>query len=134
MSTHTQTSTHRHTHTHAHTHIHGHTHRRTHAHILTYARNTYANIHKHTHTHTNTQIHTASHDLCHSLALLARRLCTVCVDPQVLAPLMACCLIELDKRPGVRPIGICETARRIIIGRCRSGYLKQLQGVVYLPW
>ena len=61
-----------------------------------------------------TSFHSASNDLCHSLALLARRLCTVHVDPQGLAPLMACRLIALDKCPGVRPIGICETARRII--------------------
>ena len=40
----------------------------------------------------------ASHELCHSLALLARRLCTTFVDP-----------IALDKCPGIRPIGICET-------------------------
>ena len=36
------------------------------------------------------------------------------VDPKCLSALMACRLIALDKCPGVRPIGICETARRII--------------------
>ena len=56
----------------------------------------------------------ASDDLCNSLALLARRLCTTFVDPEGLAPLMACRLIALNKKPGVRPIGICEVARRII--------------------
>ena len=61
-----------------------------------------------------TSFQIASYDLCQSLALLTRRLCTVCVDPQGLAPLIACHLIALDKSPGVRPIGVCETARRII--------------------
>ena len=56
----------------------------------------------------------ASSDLCHSLALLARRLCTTYVDPVGLSPFLACRLIALDKNPGVRPIGICETPRRII--------------------
>ena len=48
------------------------------------------------------------------MALLAKRLCTAFVNPQGLAPLLACRLIALDKNPGVHPIGICETARRII--------------------
>ena len=56
----------------------------------------------------------AADDLCHSLALLARRLCTSFVDPKGLSSLLACRLIALDKCPGVRPIGICETTRRII--------------------
>ena len=56
----------------------------------------------------------ASNDLCHLLALLARRLSTTYVDPKGLSPLLACRLIALDKNPGVRPIGVCETARRII--------------------
>ena len=36
------------------------------------------------------------------------------VDPQGLSAFTACRLIALDKNTGVRPIGICETARRII--------------------
>ena len=56
----------------------------------------------------------ASNDLCHSLALVARRLCTQVVNHSALAPLLACRLIALDKNPGVRPIGICEVSRRII--------------------
>lgn len=61
-----------------------------------------------------TSFKSASDDLCHSLALLARRLCVSFVDPKGLSSLLACRLIALDKCPGVRPIGICETARRII--------------------
>ena len=61
-----------------------------------------------------TSFKSASDDLCHSLALLARRLCVSFVDPKGLSSLLACCLIALDKCPGVRPIGICETARQII--------------------
>ena len=61
-----------------------------------------------------TSFKSASHELCHSLALLARRLCTTFVDPKGLSALMACRLIALDKCPGIRPIGICETPRRII--------------------
>ena len=56
----------------------------------------------------------ASTDLCHSLALMAQRLCTSYVDPKCVSPLLACRLIALDKSPGVRPIGIGDTARRII--------------------
>ena len=55
-----------------------------------------------------TSFQTASLDLCQSLALLAKRLCTVFVDPQGLVPLMACHLIALDKNPGVRPIGFAK--------------------------
>ena len=61
-----------------------------------------------------TSFHSASNDLCHSLAKLAKRLCTDLVDPLGLSSFTACCLIALDKDPGVRPIGICETARHIV--------------------
>ena len=43
-----------------------------------------------------------------------RRLCTSFVDPRGLSAMLACRLIALDKCPGIRPIGVCETARRII--------------------
>ena len=36
------------------------------------------------------------------------------VDPKGLTSYLACRLIALDKCPGVRPIGICETVRRIV--------------------
>ena len=61
-----------------------------------------------------TSFKTASSELCQSLALTAKRLCTEFVDPVSIAPHMACRLIALDKNPGVCPIGIGDTARRII--------------------
>ena len=49
------------------------------------------------------------------MALLARTLCINEVqDPQTLEALMACRLIPLDRNPGLRPIGIGETLRRIL--------------------
>ena len=61
-----------------------------------------------------TSFKAASNDICHSLALLAKRLCTTLINPKGISSLLACRLIELDKCPGVRPIGVCETHRRII--------------------
>lgn len=55
-----------------------------------------------------------STNLCSALADVAKRLCTTYVDPKVLSPLLASRLIALNKNPGVRPIGIGDTARRII--------------------
>jgi hypothetical protein len=52
--------------------------------------------------------------IVYSLALIARWICSSFVNPKGLAPLLACRLIALDKCPGIRPIGICETHRRII--------------------
>ena len=53
----------------------------------------------------------ASNNLCHSLALVARRICTSYVDPEGLLAFVAC---KLNKNPGVRPIGIGDLCRRII--------------------
>ena len=36
------------------------------------------------------------------------------LDPNGLSPFLACHLIALNKNPGVHPIGICETSRRIV--------------------
>ena len=56
----------------------------------------------------------ASRDLCASLAIITRRICSSFVGPTSIQPLLACRLIALDKHPGVRPIGVGDTARRII--------------------
>ena len=56
----------------------------------------------------------SSSSLCHSLANVAKRLCTTYVDPKAVYPLLANRLIALDKCPGVRSIGIGDIARRII--------------------
>ena len=56
----------------------------------------------------------ASVSLCNSLAAVARRLCTQEVDPKELMAFVACRLIPLDKKPGVRPIEIGDVSRRII--------------------
>ena len=61
-----------------------------------------------------TAFHSCSTDLCNAIAAVTRRICTSFVDPSCLAALTACRLIPLSKKPGVRPIGICETLRRII--------------------
>ncbi len=56
----------------------------------------------------------ASNELCHFLAKVAVWMRTSFVDPSSVSPLMSCHLIAIDKNPGVRPIGICQTGRRII--------------------
>ena len=59
-------------------------------------------------------LHGAPRDLCNSVAQFARRIATTYVDPAGLAAFIACRLVPLDKNPRVRPIGICETVRRIV--------------------
>ena len=61
-----------------------------------------------------TSFQQASDDLCCSLALVACKLCTSCVDLDGIIALVACHLIALNKCPGVRPIGVGEMVRRII--------------------
>ena len=82
-----------------------------------------------------TAFKTASNSLCQSLAEVAKRLCSSLVDPQGLAPLLACRLIALDKCPGVYPIGIGDTARRIItrvILSITRGYIQDTTGSIQL--
>ena len=61
-----------------------------------------------------TGFHGASRDLCNALAAFTRRICSTFTDPSGLAAFIASRLIPLNKNPGVRPIGICETVRRIV--------------------
>ena len=53
-------------------------------------------------------------ELCDAIALMARRLSTAFLDPDTLQPFIACRLVPLDKKPGVRPVGIGEVLRRIV--------------------
>ena len=61
-----------------------------------------------------TSFKAASAEICNALASIARKICSQIVDPSGLSAYVACRLIALDKCPGVRPIGIGETIRRII--------------------
>ena len=61
-----------------------------------------------------TSFHSASNELCNALASFAKRLCISEIDHNHLKAYVACHLIPLDKRPGVRPIGVCEVVRRIV--------------------
>ena len=53
-------------------------------------------------------------DLCTTLAELAKKLNTKEINPKFLRAFVACRLVPLDKKPGVRPIGIGEIPRRIV--------------------
>ena len=61
-----------------------------------------------------TSFHKHSSDLCASIAAVGRRISTEFVDPEPLQAFLACRLVPLSKNPGVRPIGVCETIRRIL--------------------
>ena len=52
--------------------------------------------------------------LADQIALLAKKIATETVDPNSLEAYTTCRLIPLNKNPGVRPIGVGETLRRII--------------------
>ena len=56
----------------------------------------------------------ASTAVCQALAGFARLLATQSLHAEALAPFLSCRLIALDKRPGVRPIGVCEVVRRVV--------------------
>lgn len=59
-----------------------------------------------------------------AVAHLARKVSSTHVHPAQLASFTACKLIPLDKRPGVRPIGVGEILRRIV-GKCVSWVVKE---------
>ena len=67
---------------------------------------------------------TEAEDLRKSLADMAKELCIHEIEsPESLEALVACRLIPLDKNPGLRPIGIGETIRRIL-GKAVTNVLK----------
>ena len=56
----------------------------------------------------------SSGDFFTAIASLARKLCSQYVDPNSISAFVACHLIAFDNNPGVRPIDIGETIRRIV--------------------
>ena len=63
-------------------------------------------------------------ELCSSIAKLTRSLCSIVQEDNSLEPLLASRLIPLNKNPGLRPIGIGETLRRVI-GKTVAKVLKK---------
>ena len=73
----------------------------------------------------STKYGSEAEDLRKSLADMAKDLCISEVDdPESLEALLSCRLIPLDKNPGLRPIGIGETLRRIL-GKAVTSILKK---------
>ena len=69
------------------------------------------------------QFKTKPAELCDAVAELARKLCLSEVHPTYLRAFVAGRLIPLDKKPGVRPIGVGEILRRVI-GKAVTTVLK----------
>ena len=69
------------------------------------------------------QFKTKPAELCDAVAELARKLCVSEVHPTYLRAFVAGRLIPLDKKPGVRPIGVGEILRRVI-GKAVTTVLK----------
>ena len=72
--------------------------------------------------------------MCQALANFARLLATQVLEPESFTPFLSCQLIALNKRPGVRPIGVCKVTRRIVAKAIRDdieekcGYLEKCSG------
>ena len=82
-----------------------------------------------------TAFKSSSIDICNALVLLAQRLCTQFVAPKGLSSFTAFRLIDLDKCPGVRTIGVAEVARRIVskaILTVIGGDAQQVAGTIQL--
>ena len=53
-------------------------------------------------------------DLCGALARFTRKLATTNIESAPILPFLSCRMIGLDKNPGIRPVRIGETFRRIV--------------------
>ena len=67
---------------------------------------------------------TSSSDLRKAFANVVRKLCTYLVETYTIEAFLSCCLIPLDKNPGLRPIGVVEVLRRIS-GKVTGSVLKE---------
>ena len=77
----------------------------------------------------------SSANLRKTCAKIARRIATETIAPSHLRPYIACRLIPLDKKPGVKPIGLGEVLRRVIwicIAWCVSVDLNHLDSNLQL--
>ena len=63
-------------------------------------------------------------ELREQISILTRKLATTIIDPASIDSLVACNLIPLSKNPGIRPIGVGETLRRIM-GKAINWTLKE---------
>ena len=61
-----------------------------------------------------TAFHGASRELCNTVVVMTRQISSSIVEPAGLTAFIASQLIPLNKTPGARPIGICETIHRIM--------------------
>ena len=73
-----------------------------------------------------TSFKSAPSELCHSLAFVAKHLCTEVIDPECIAPLLAYHLITLEKTPGVRQLDIQYTCTCTQTQHCQI-HLKHCQ-------
>ena len=72
---------------------------------------------------TSKQFRREGFDFCDALARVAKRLCTQLVSPSSVEALTIGKLLPPDKNPGIRPIGIGESLRRLI-GKVNAKYLE----------
>ena len=59
---------------------------------------------------------------------MVKRLTSSYVDIEGLEPFLASRLVALDKRPRVRPIGVCETAHRMIAKAILAEDIQEVAG------
>ena len=74
-----------------------------------------------------------SSDVCDAMASITRRICSSYEDASGLTVITACRLIAIDKCPGVRPIGIGDTAHCIISRAILTNFVQDRRQDVRKP-